>query len=166
MSEEAEWRRAPNAGSAGESRVGAPMNPLLQGSDLGTTTDDRKYGDDGDDEYLPSRKGGKNVRGTDRDLIFGFSLIEQLCTRFGISQNICNRASNIFKVNKKRIVLVQAFLYAMILTMWIHFLVYSSLGGTQAEGAFQEAVNECVSCRLVVCCIKGGGHFPAVQTAM
>ena len=101
MSEAAEWRRAPNAGSAGESRVGAPINPLLQGTDLGTTIDEWTNPGGDDDDYKPSRKGKKRVRGADNDLIFGFSLIEQLRASFGVSQNVGNRACNIFKVTLK-----------------------------------------------------------------
>ncbi|CAG7828359.1 unnamed protein product [Allacma fusca] len=93
---EAEWRTfSQGREKTDQSRVGGAFNPLLTGSDLGTTIETLDGPNCAGELLEQSRR--KVIQGSDRELIYGFSLIEKIAVGLSLSKNIRNQAENIFK---------------------------------------------------------------------
>ena len=92
-----EWRTFGSERCGGEaSRVGGPENPLLCGSDLGTTIAGSYDGDS-----IHNRKksrGSLGVDNVDRILLRAFSEISSMGERLGLSKTVTDRANHMFKV--------------------------------------------------------------------
>ncbi|VDP16112.1 unnamed protein product [Soboliphyme baturini] len=87
-----EWRSFSNESSSKDpSRVGAPENPLMSGSDLSTTIS----GDTGDWKLQGMQR--KQVNNQDRQLIQAFGVIREMSERIHLAKSIQDQANLVFK---------------------------------------------------------------------
>lgn len=98
-----EWRTFGSERCGGQaSRVGGPENPLLCGSDLGTTIAGLHEGDS-----MNGRKkfqGQRNVENVDRILLRAFKEISAMGEQLGLSKTVMDSANHMFKVRVCQIV--------------------------------------------------------------
>lgn len=88
-----EWRSFNNEKSCSDpSRVGAPENSLLSGSDLSTTI---LAGPSGNNELANLQR--KNVNNSDRQLIQAFGVIREMSERIHLPKSIQDQANKVFK---------------------------------------------------------------------
>jgi len=91
-----EWRSFNNEKSSTDpSRVGAPENPLLGGSDLSTSIAVGFGGSDSDVGLMNAQR--KNMNNTDRQMTQAFSVIREMCDRIHLTRSIQDKAAKIFK---------------------------------------------------------------------
>ncbi|TKR60941.1 hypothetical protein L596_028122 [Steinernema carpocapsae] len=92
-----EWRSFSNEKSGGNdpSRVGAPENPLLGGSDLSTSIAVGFGSSDGDQTLANAQR--KNMNNTDRQMSQAMSVIREMSERIHLARSIQDMAAKIFK---------------------------------------------------------------------
>lgn len=91
-----EWRSFSNERSGTDpSRVGAPENPLLSGSDLSTTIAVGFGGSDSDNSLANAQR--KSMNNTDRQMTQAMSVIREMSERIHLTRSIQDMAAKIFK---------------------------------------------------------------------
>uniref|UniRef100_A0A914UMF9 Transcription initiation factor IIB n=2 Tax=Plectus sambesii TaxID=2011161 RepID=A0A914UMF9_9BILA len=91
-----EWRSFSNERSGSDpSRVGAPENPLLGGSDLSTSIAVGFGGSESDIGLANAQR--KSMNNTDRQMSQAFSVIREMSDRIHLSKSIQDMAAKIFK---------------------------------------------------------------------
>ncbi|CAD5231377.1 unnamed protein product [Bursaphelenchus xylophilus] len=91
-----EWRSFSNERSGNDpSRVGAPENPLLGGSDLSTTIAVGFGGSESDQSLANAQR--KNMNNTDRQMTQAISVIREMSERIHLTRGIQDQAAEIFK---------------------------------------------------------------------
>ncbi|CAD5223827.1 unnamed protein product [Bursaphelenchus okinawaensis] len=91
-----EWRSFSNERSGNDpSRVGAPENPLLGGSDLSTTIAVGFGGTESDQSLANAQR--KNMNNTDRQMTQAISVIREMSERIHLTRGIQDQAAEIFK---------------------------------------------------------------------
>jgi len=91
-----EWRSFSNERSGTDpSRVGAPENPLLSGSDLSTTIAVGFGGSESDQSLANAQR--KNVNNTDRQMTQAISVIREMSERIHLTRSIQDQAAKIYK---------------------------------------------------------------------
>ncbi|VDD87296.1 unnamed protein product [Enterobius vermicularis] len=91
-----EWRSFSNESSGTDpSRVGAPENPLLGGSDLSTSIAVGFGGSESDQSLANAQR--KNMNNTDRQMTQAISVIREMSSRIHLAKSIEDNAAKIFK---------------------------------------------------------------------
>ncbi|CAI4223626.1 unnamed protein product [Auanema sp. JU1783] len=91
-----EWRSFSNERSGTDpSRVGAPENPLLSGSDLSTSIAIGFGSSDSDNSLANSQR--KSMNNTDRQMNQAMSVIREMSERIHLTKNIQDMAAKLFK---------------------------------------------------------------------
>ncbi|KAH7730508.1 Transcription initiation factor IIB [Aphelenchoides avenae] len=91
-----EWRSFSNERSGTDpTRVGAPENPLLSGSDLSTSIAVGFGGSDSDHSLANAQR--KSMNNTDRQMTQAISVIREMSERIHLARSIQDQASKIFK---------------------------------------------------------------------
>jgi len=91
-----EWRSFSNEHSGTDpSRVGAPENPLLSGSDLSTSIAVGFGGSDSDHSLANAQR--KNMNNTDRQMTQAISVIREMSERIHLAKTIQDQAARLFK---------------------------------------------------------------------
>lgn len=91
-----EWRSFSNERSGNDpSRVGAPENPLLSGSDLSTTIAVGFGGSDTDQSLANAQR--KNMNNTDRQMTQAINVIREMSERIHLTRPIQDQAAKIYK---------------------------------------------------------------------